>query len=179
MIRLSGVLAALLIIPSVALAQRDTTEAQSLKTIADEIHQLRRDLKTVSMLSQRVQIALARLHNQETAVEGARERAESARTRVAEIRSNERELSNLLQENKDMQLRATDPAEQRHLEDAVAGTKNRLDLLAQDEREAQATQSQVEGELRNEETKLDALQDLLDGLDRSLAAIDAAQPANR
>jgi septal ring factor EnvC (AmiA/AmiB activator) len=175
MLRSLSVIACLLLLPSVALAQRDATEAQSLKTIADEIHQLRRELKTVSVLSQRVQIALSRLHNQESLVELARQRAETARTQLANIRSSERELAFELQQDKDAQLRTTDPAEQKHLEEAISQTKARQDLLAQDEREAQASQSQLETELRTEETKLDSLQDLLDGLDRSLAALDSTQ----
>jgi hypothetical protein len=154
----------LMLLPSIAFSQREATEAQSLKTIADEIHQLRRDLKTVSVLSQRVQIALYRLHNQETSVELARKREDDARTQLANIRSNQRELASKLQEDKDAQLHATDAAEQRHFEDSISQTKSRLELLAQDEREAQATETQVEGELRTEQTKLDGLQGLLDGL---------------
>jgi septal ring factor EnvC (AmiA/AmiB activator) len=179
MFRSYGVFACLLVLlPSIALAQRDATEAQSLKSIADEIHQLRRELKTVSVLSQRVQIALYRLHNQETAVDHARERAENARLQLGNIRSNEREVSHMLQQTKDTQLRSTDPVEQRHLDDVINDAKSRLDLLAQDEREAQASETQADNELRTEETKLDSLQDLLDGLDKSLAALDTSQSTN-
>jgi chromosome segregation ATPase len=179
MLRSFSLLACLLLLPFIALAQRDASEAQSLKTIADEIHQLRRDLKSVSVLSQRVQIALYRLHNQETAVELARQRADNAQSRLAAIQSNQRELSSKLQQDKDAQIRATDPAEQRHFEDSTSQLKAQLDLLAQDQREAQAAQSQAEGELRTEQTRLDGLQDILDGLDRSLAALDSGQPTNQ
>lgn len=175
MIRSFSVFVCLFLLPSIALGQRDTTEAQSLKTIADEIHQLRRELKTVSVLSQRVQIALSRLHNQETAVDHARDRAEIARSQLGGIRSNERELTHMLQLNKETQLRSTDPVEQRHLEDAINDFKSRLDLLAQEERDAQASETQADNELRTEQTKLDGLQDLLDGLDKSLAALDSGQ----
>ena len=175
MFRFLSALACLFLLPPIALAQRDAIEAQSLKTIADEIHQLRRELKTVSVLSQRVQIALYRLHNQETELELAHQRADRAHSRLADIQSNQRELSSRLQQEKDAQLRATDPSEQRHFEDSVSQLKAQLELLTQDQREAQAAQSQADGELRTEQSKLDSLQELLEGLDRSLAAIDSGE----
>jgi len=74
---------------------------------------------------------------------------------------------------------ATDPAEQRHFEDSVSQLKAQLDPLTQDQREAQAAQTQADGELRTEQSKLDSLQDLLDGLDPSLAALDRGQSTNK
>jgi septal ring factor EnvC (AmiA/AmiB activator) len=179
MFRSLTALACLFLMPSIALAQRDPTEGQSLKTIADEIHQLRRELKSVSVLSQRVQIALYRLHNQETALEFAHQRADKAQSRLADVQSNQRELASRLQQEKDAQLRATDPAEQRHFEDSVAQLKAQLDLLTQDQRDAQGAQTQADAELRTEQSKLDSLQDILDGLDRSLAALDSGQSTNK
>src|ERR1700758_4924518 len=77
-------LLALFVISTAALAQSTTPDSHTLQEMLSEIRQLRKDLQTTSMASQRAQILLYRLQSQRAAVARAQQRTDEVRSRLAE-----------------------------------------------------------------------------------------------
>ncbi|MGH9710386.1 MAG: hypothetical protein ACRD37_07555, partial [Candidatus Acidiferrales bacterium] len=68
----------LLLIPTTCFGQSTSTDSQTLQALLKEVRQLRQDVRTVTVASERVQILLSRLQAQQTAVGRAQQRLSDA-----------------------------------------------------------------------------------------------------
>ena len=72
---------------TVSVGQTASAESQTLQALLVEVRQLRKDLQTTTVASQRVQILLYRAQLQETVVAGAQRRLDVVHSKLAEVRS--------------------------------------------------------------------------------------------
>ncbi|MHB8525895.1 MAG: hypothetical protein ACYDD2_07040 [Candidatus Acidiferrales bacterium] len=92
--RASLLIFGLLLIPTTAFGQSTSTDSQTLQALLHEVRQLRQDVRTVTVTSERAQVLLARLQVQQTAVEGAQKEVDNARTGLAQAQKHQNELEN-------------------------------------------------------------------------------------
>jgi hypothetical protein len=151
----------LLVLVTIAVGQTAPTDSQTLQAILTEIRQLRHDLQATTMASERMQIALYRLQRQEEAVVRATQRASESRSQVTHFRSVKSDLMTQLQTVEDKELGQI-------REHMIPVLKLEIEKAAAQEQNAQEEDIEAQDQLRTEQTKLQALQDLLDQLDKSL-----------
>jgi uncharacterized coiled-coil DUF342 family protein len=155
-----------------ASCQNAPTDSQSLRAILEEIRQLRRDLQTTAVATQRVQITLYRLQLQDAAVARAMKFAEEAHSKLAETTAERNRVAARIDQFASVLDGGTNNAsERREIEQALPELKRRLDQLGKDEDRLQSKVSEAENQLTNAEAKLAALQDLLDQLDQALQSV--------
>ncbi len=88
--RLSVLPLTLLLFATTALAQTSPTDPDKLKAILSKIRQVRQDLQTTTRAAQRAQILVYRVQAQESIVRRMQERADDARSKLAQIRSEQK-----------------------------------------------------------------------------------------
>lgn len=160
---------ALLLVPAAAFCQQNSADSQTLKALLEEVKQLRRDLKTTTVAGQRVQIALYRLQLQDAALERAKRAADEARAKLTETISGRNHVSDELQRAEDQRSRVEDANERKALEEeAIPRLKLNLERLGNDEQQWRAKVNDADAQVMTEQSKLDALHELLDQLDRAL-----------
>jgi len=165
--RFSLLLALLLAAPA-AFGQTSSTDSQTLQALLSEVRQLRRELQASNATTQRTQILFFRLQTQQAAVARVSQRVDDARAKLTETQT---ALSKMETEAKGVHdsLEHTDnPMERKLLEDVATYDKRRLEELGEEEQQRQARQSEVEDQLRVEESKLNELQVRLDELEKGL-----------
>jgi len=161
-------LALALLLSASAAGQSKPTDSPSLEGIQGEIRQLRQDLRALLGGAQRAQILIARVQLEEAVVKGVQERIDTTRTKLAEIQSEERQVT-LGDKQIEESLSQTDnPAKRKQIEEALARSKVWLEERARLEQEAQAKLTEAEEQLRLELAKLGRLQDQLDRLDKAM-----------
>lgn len=165
------VVLALLLASTAGVAQ--TTDSQTLRAILDEIRQLRHDLQTTSVASQRVQIALYRVQLQDAAVARARRAVEDAHQQLAKATDERQHRSAQIRQIEDNPPQNAD--ERRQMEEVDKQFKLELERLSTQEQEAQARSSDAESQLRSEQNKLDSLHDVLDQLDQALTKVGRSE----
>jgi hypothetical protein len=144
-------------------------DSQTFKAVLEQIRLLRQDLQTTTVASQRVQIVLYRLQLQDAAVSRATKLVEDAHGKLSELATeHSRVLADM--EHVDQQKdRTQDPRERKAIEDEVLPQlKQHMERIARDEEQWQVKSSDSEGQLKTEQTKLEALHNLLDELDLAL-----------
>ena len=159
----------LIMIPTSSFGQAASSDSQTLRALLEEVRQLRHDLQSSTAMAQRAQIALYRLQRQDEAVARAGRRLDDAHLRVAESESGKNKKLTEIQEAKAQTERNSDPNAQAGFEQVVLPhLKSQLQMLEKQEQEARAEESAAEQQLRDEQTKLDALNDTLDRLNNAL-----------
>lgn len=173
----------LLLIPATALGQSGSassfSDSQTLQALLQEVRHLRQDVRTVTVVSERSQILLARLQAQETAVEGAQKELDNARSQVDQAQKHQNGLENQLQyyKDQDTEERTPDSAQRQKLETLIPRYKSSVDEAGAETQKAETAEMQAKDKLQIERSKLDTLQDELDRLDQSLKSL-ASQPVN-
>jgi hypothetical protein len=158
-----------LLVAVAALGQSAPTDSQTLQALLAEVRQLRHDLQTTTTMTQRAQIALYRLQRQDQAVARANQNLGDAKAKLAEAESAKNKRAIDFQQVKAAVSHGEAPDAQTHFEEVVAPAfKAEMDLLEKDEQQARARESEAEQRLRDEQTKLDGLNDLLDRLNTAL-----------
>lgn len=76
---------AILAVSTVALPQSNQPDSQTLRALLEEVRLLRQDLKSTTVATQRVQIALYQLQLQDAAVGRAASRVEAAHSKLTEL----------------------------------------------------------------------------------------------
>lgn len=177
MYRSTLLIVTLLVICTVSAVGQTTShsDSQTLQSILAELHQLRHDLQTTSAMAARAQIALYRLQRQDEAVARASQRLSDARTKVIQLEDARHHKSQDIEQDKAVANRSdTSPNAQQEFEETVLPRlKSELELLQKQEQEAQAEQAQAEQHLRDEETKLEELNDLLNRYNIALEQVGA------
>lgn len=158
----------LLFLAGSAAGQTNPTDSQTLEAILAQIRQLRQDLRTTSVASQRAQILIFRLQGEEATVRRLQDRVDSARSRLSQAQQQEKNLSNRAKEIEDSLSNTDDPKVRKELEGSAAQIKRALDMQANSEQETQTQLTESEDQLRLEQAKLGRLQDELERLDKAL-----------
>lgn len=151
------------------LGQSTPSDAQTLRLLLAEVQGLRHDLQASTAMSQRAQIALYRLQRQDEAVARATLRLADARGRLANVVSDKSQKVEQIRSAKAAASHSDAPDAQRHFEEVILpDLKAQLELIESDEQQARVQESEAEQRLRDEQTKLDALNDTLDRLNTAL-----------
>jgi hypothetical protein len=149
-------------------AQTASPDTQALQALVTEIRQLRQDLQATTIVTQRVQIVLYRLGTQTALVTGAASRLEDARTSLGRAQSEVKRVSGFISLAEEEVKSAQDPAQRKAKEDILAQTKAYIERVNADEQRMQSREIDAETQFRAEQSKLAALQDQLDRLDKLL-----------
>jgi chromosome segregation ATPase len=154
-----------------ALAQTPPPDTQALQALVSEIRQLRLDLQTTTIATQRVQIVLYRLQSQTALVTRANSHLEDARSSLANTQSEKKIVSARAQQMEDSARATQNPMERKVIEEAFSQTKPVLERLSADEQRLQSRVIDAETQYRAEQARLAELQDQLDRLDKVLDSL--------
>jgi len=172
MYRLVCLIFTLLAIPPAAMSQTTSTDAQTLQAILSELRQLRHDIQTSNAMVARAQIALYRLQRQAEAVEHARQGRNDARLRLAQAQSDTSKKAIQIQSAKDAVNHSDAPDARTHFEEVVLPElKSELEMLQKQEQKAHREEVEAEQQLRDEQVKLDGLNDFLDRYNAALEEV--------
>lgn len=156
-------------ISQAALPQTAPSDSQTLKLLLAEVQGLRHDLKTNAAITERAQIALYRLQRQDEAVARAAQRLSDARANLANAVSRKNEKAVQIQQARAATGHSQAPDAQTHFEEVVLPQlKSELETLEKEEQQFREQESEAEQRLRDEQIKLDALNDTLDRLNVAL-----------
>lgn len=152
-----------------AQSQTTSTDSQTLQALLAEVRLLRRDLETSNAMVARAQIALYRLQRQDGAVLHAQQRLSDARLKFAQAQSQKDKKTIQIQSAKSATNRSEAPDAQRHFEEVVLpDLKSEFEMLRRQEQQARAQEAEAEQQVRDEQLKLDGLNDLLDRYNNAL-----------
>jgi chromosome segregation ATPase len=168
--RFSLLLLGLLMIPAAAFGQTSSADSKTLQTLLQEVRQLRQDLQSTTVAVQRIQILLHRLDIQEAAVTRASQRLDDARSKLAAVQASRKRGAADIKRFEEVLREHTEnnSAERKQIEDWLSRAKPDLEASANEEQLQQAREAEAEDLLRNEQAKLEELQERLDELDRAL-----------
>ena len=173
----------LLLFPATVFAQSGSSlspaDSQTLQALLREVRELRQDVRSVTVASERAQILLSRLQAQQAAVDGAQKEADNAtdRTRQMEARQHEMQTEIKYYSDQDNEDRTPNATDRQRIESVLDHLRANLDSSSNDLQEAQAAQMQAKDKLQIEQGKRDALQAALDQVDKSLQDL-SNQPVN-
>jgi len=157
-------------------AQTASPDTQALQALVAEIRQLRLDLQTTTIATQRVQIVLYRLQTQTAMVTRASSRLDDARSTLGGLQSDKKTLSQHALQLEESAKSTQNPLERKEQEELLARVKNDLERVSSDEQRLQSREIDAETQLRAEQAKLADLQDQLDRLDKLLDSLTRKQP---
>jgi chromosome segregation ATPase len=157
-------------------AQTASPDTQALQALVTEIRQLRQDLQSTTIATQRVQIVLYRLQLQTALVTSAASRLDDARSSLGNAQSEMKRVSGFIPSLEEDVKRAQDPAQRKVKEDNLAQVKANLERFTADEQRLQSREIDAETQYRAEQGKLADLQDQLDRLDKLLDSLSRKQP---
>jgi valyl-tRNA synthetase len=164
------------IIPVAALGQTAPTDSQTLQAILSEIRQLRHDLQTSNAMAARAQIALYRLQREDEAVAHATQRVSDARSRVTQLEEARNNKAQDIKQIRAAMNRSDNPNAPREFEETVLPQlTSELERLQKQEQQARAEQIEAEQQLRDEQTRLAGLNDLLDRYNNALEEAGAGR----
>jgi len=170
--RSASLILILSIIPVAAQSQTAPTDSQTLQAILSEIRQLRRDLQTSNAMAARAQIALYRLQRQDEAVTRAMQRLNDARSKSARLETERNNKALEIQQARTATTHGDNPNAQQNFEEVVLPMlKSQVDLLQRQEQQAKAEEAEAEQQLRDEQTRLAGLNDLLDRYNTALEEV--------
>jgi chromosome segregation ATPase len=154
----------LLGVPAYSLGQATSTDTQTLQALLNEVRSLRQELRVSLNRSQSMQILLARFQIQEGVITRASDRLNEARQKLLETRTGQKQLANELKRLEDALNTAALPQQQAELQDRMKHVKSDLEIIGNTEQQQQATETRAEQQLREEQDKLNLLENQLDQL---------------
>jgi chromosome segregation ATPase len=155
-----------------ALTQTASTDSQTLQAILAELRQLHHDLQTSGAMAARAQIALYRLQQQNEVVARAMQRVGDARSRVTQLEDARHHKTQDIEQDREAVNRSNSSNAQPEFDQVVLPRlKSELELLQRQEHQARAEQAEAEQQLRDEQVKLDGLNDLLDRYNNALQEV--------
>jgi chromosome segregation ATPase len=160
---------ALFVVPTSSFGQSITPDSHTLQELLSEIRQLRKDLQTTSVASQRAQILLFRLQSQQAAVARAQQRTDEVRSKLADAQAGVRHFTSEIERAESSQNESQSSAEREQVEGMLTAAKRELESQKAAEQDWESKEAEAVQNLRSEEAKLTALEEQLDQLDRDLA----------
>ena len=171
----SLLLVPVLVISTLAFSQTSQSDSQTLKSLLEKVRLLRQDLRTTTVAAQRGQIALYRLQLQVAAVARAAAVVEETHSRLTQLQDAHRHFVTEIEQLDHQRDQAQDFQERRHIEEErLPRAKMSLEQNSHDEEQQQARLNEAEGQLKDEQVKLDGLHSLLDQLDQALENVGHA-----
>jgi hypothetical protein len=161
---------ALLILPTAAVSQSASTDSQTLQALLAEIRQLRLELRTATVASQRAQILIYRVQAQQAVVTRLSQRVDSDRSRLSQTQAEQKRFASAIKRLEDLRD-GQNERERKQTEEQLAPMKTRVDQLGTEEQELLPQKIEHEEELRVEQTKLAQLHDELDRIDKALEQV--------
>jgi len=161
-----------------ALGQTKSPDTQNLQALLSEVRALRQELRASLNRAQNTQVLLARLQIQEGATTRAADRLSEARQKLLDTQIHQKELA-LEQKRLEDSPPATDPQEQSDLLDKLTHVKSDLEVTGHTAQQRQTAAIQAEQQLREEQDKLNAVEDQLDELTGSTANSNGKPADNR
>lgn len=134
-----------------------------------EVRQLRQDLQMAASTIQRVQIVMFRLQVQGAALGAARQRLEMAGFSCSQAARQRQNMTAQFERTDADRRSAQNPTEQKADGELLSQLRSEIEASAKQEQECQVQQVEAETEFRNEEAKMNELQDQLERLDKALA----------
>jgi chromosome segregation ATPase len=157
----------LLLLPIQAVCQTTAADSQTLQALLAEVRQLRQELRTTNISSQRAQILIYRMQAQQTVVTRLSQQVDSGRTKSAQNQSEQKRFTAAIKRLEDLRDRQSD-TERKPTDEQLAQMKIRLEQLTTEEEDSQPRRIELEEELRLEQTKLAQLHEELDRIDKAL-----------
>jgi chromosome segregation ATPase len=157
----------LLALPS-AFGQATPTDPHTLQALLAEVRQLRQDLQTASVSTQRTQILLFRLQIQEATVARMERRFDEAHSNLVQTQFELKRLGSEIKLREDTRSDTQNAGDRKELEEVLPRLKAEFESLKSTEQQLLARESEAEQELRAEGAKLNALEGQLDMVDKSL-----------
>ncbi|HXN52001.1 MAG TPA: hypothetical protein VN943_08695 [Candidatus Acidoferrum sp.] len=157
----------LLILPVSAVCQSGSTDSQTLQALLAEVRQLRQELRTTTIASQRAQILIYRVQAQQAVVTRLSQRVENDRSRLSQTQSEQKRLVVVIKRLEDLRYNQSE-SERKQTEEQLSQLKPRAEQLGNEEQESLARKVEIEEELRLEQAKLAQLHDELDRIDKAL-----------
>ena len=159
----------LLAAASTALGQTPAKDTDTLQALLGEVRQLRQDIESMTVASQRVQITLHALQLQDTAVARAVQRLDEARNRRLQAEDNRQHMSLDVKRFEDaISAGKISDQELKAAQARVEEMKGQMDRVAADVVSWQTAEADAMSQLRIEQAKLDELQARIDRIDKVL-----------
>lgn len=154
-------------------------DSQTLQALLREVRELRQDLRTTTVASERAQILLTRLQAQQQAVTAAQKEVDGVRNQQNQAENRHTNIERQIQyySDQDTEDATPDPARRQSLEQEIKRMKAALQEAETQRDSLQANEMRAKDELQVEQSKLAALQSELDEIDRALANL-ASTPVN-
>src|SRR2546428_11236927 len=163
-----------------AFGQTTSTDSRTLQALLVEVRQLRQDLQTITVATQRAQILLYRLQVQEGAVARASQRLDDARAKLAETQSARKKLAAQIKSSEDFVSNTENsPGDRKQIEGWLPQGKARLESLESEEQQGQTREIEAEEQQRMEQAKLSGLQDQLDRIEKVLENLSQQPGSSR
>lgn len=173
----------LLLAPTMSFGQSTSTststDSQTLQALLREVRELRQEMRTMTVASERAQILLSREQLQQAAVQNAQKEEDTAKERTERADEHSQQLTRQIkyytdQDNEDA---TPNPEQRQRIEQELASMKTMLEQANADDAKAQSAEMQANEKLQIEQSKLAAIQTELDQVDRALQNL-ASQPVN-
>jgi chromosome segregation ATPase len=149
-------------------------ESDTLQSLLAEVHQLRQDIEAMTVASQRVQIALYVLQMQNDAVTRAAQRLDAARSqRTAAESARDHTTADIQRMEGTLASRTLGQPENKEVQEVLADFKRRIETQTAELQTRQLAETEASSQLRNEQAKLDDLQDRVNRLDKTLEKMSA------
>src|SRR5215471_3205246 len=124
------------VLASPGLAQNSAADSENLKALLDEVRQLRRELQTTAVATQRAQILLYRLQLQDAAVARAARQVEEARGKLADIAARRQRVALNIKMGEEESKRSQDAQYQKRFEEEfLPQQKHEDEQLAKEEQD--------------------------------------------
>jgi chromosome segregation ATPase len=150
-----------------AAAQAVPADSQMGQTMLAEIRSLREDLLSTAAITQRVQIAIYRLHVQSAVLEKATQRLDQARGTCEQAQEQQRATASGIEEMK--KTNAQGGVEPKAAEQMLAQLQSTQAMWADRAQQCQGEQADAENQFRNEQAKMNDLEAQLERLDQALS----------
>lgn len=164
--------ATLVIFSLTCFAQTGTSDSQTLQALLKEVQQIHEDLRMTNAVTQRAQILVYRLQDEEAAVARAAQRFDNTQASLNRVQIDRKMVEQNIKQDEDFQTSEdAPPAQKKAVETTLAEFRSRLEALQIEEQSARAQHADAEQRLRSEEMTLGELRGELEGIDRSLANV--------
>lgn len=159
-----------LFIVTAAFGQTSSTDSQTLQALLKEVRELRQDLRTSLVNTQRAQLLFYRMQAEQAAVGMAQQRVDGAQNALDKAQKNRKDLEAQFKYYTDLDTedKTPDPSERKRLEDSLPRMKANFEAAEAAEQMAQGSVMQAKDQLQIEQGKLEGLQEELDRIDKSL-----------
>jgi chromosome segregation ATPase len=165
-----GAITLILLAASQGVCQTPPKEADALQALLVEVHQLRNDIETMTIASQRVQIALQALQMQDAAVARSAQRLDAVRSKCAAMDANRQHTAADVQ-RMEAGLASASESEAKVVREQVGGMKSTLEWLTAEAQTCQAGEAEASNQLRNDQAALGELRGRIERLDNTLAKL--------